>query len=239
MHQELISLVNKYEAPKETLEFLTKIPLVVIAGVSGAGKNTTIKELLKTNKFSYIISYTTRKPRINNGIREKNGREYFFISEELAIKMLKNKEFIESAITHEHFYGTALNQFKDAYKKHLLPISDIDVKGVDLYQKIKAINKAFFLLPPDLATQINRIKTRYSGEINQIDYKNRIKTSIEELEVFKNRDFFIPIINDRKEETASIITRYLNSNKAIKDLDNEYNVADKLIKDLKSYYKTL
>ena len=239
MHQELISLVNKYEAPKETLEFLTKIPLVAITGVSGAGKNTTIKELLKTNNFCYIISYTTRKPRINNGIKEKNGREYFFITEKEAIKMLTNKEFIESAITHENFYGTAIKQFQEAYKNHLIPISDIDVKGVDLYQKIKAINKVFFLLPPDIETQISRIKARYSNKIDQTDYKIRIKTSIEELQVFKKRDYFIPIINDHKEETTKLIIEYLNSKKPIQKFQNEYQVADRLIKELKSYYKTL
>ena len=239
MHQELISLVDKYKTPKETIKFLTKIPLVAITGVSGAGKNTIIKELLKTNNFSFIISYTTRKPRTNNGIKEKNGREYFFIDDEEAIKMLTNKEFIESAITHENFYGTAIKQFQEAYKNHLLPISDIDVKGVDLYQKINAINKAFFLLPPDLETQIIRIKTRYSNKIDQTDYKNRIKTSIEELQVFKNRDYFIPIINAHKEETVKLIIEYLNHEKPINKFHNDYRVVDDLIKELKSYYKTL
>ncbi len=239
MHQKLISLVKEYQASKETLDFLAKIPLVIVAGISGAGKNTAIKELLKTNRFCYIVSYTTREPRINNAIKEVDGREYYFISEETAINMLQNQDFIEAAITHNHFYGTAIIQFREALQKHLLPISDIDVKGADLYNQARAINKAFFLLPPSLEAQIDRINNRYSQSLDKLDFKNRIRTSIKELEILKNRSYFIPIINNQKDETTRTMLNYLDHKKLKLNSDKEYKIVDKLIQDLRLYYKTL
>ncbi len=239
MHQELKKAVQSYVAPKATFNYLKKVPLVVIAGLSGAGKNTIIKELLKTNKFQYIITYTTRKPRSNNGIKEQNGREYFFISEAKALSMLRDKVFIEATITHERLYGTTLWQFQEAYQESLIPITDIDVKGADLYYQKGAVLKAFFIAPPNLATQIDRIKTRYSNEIDVVDYKNRILTSILELEVIQKEDYFIPVINDDQNKTKDIILTYLfQKNRTLNDT-KALDVINKLLVELKTYAKTL
>ena len=53
--------------------------LVILSGVSGAGKDTIVKEVLKTNKSAWeSISCTSRSPRPG----EVDGRDYYFLSRE-------------------------------------------------------------------------------------------------------------------------------------------------------------
>ncbi len=153
--------------------------------------------------------------------------------------MLRDKVFIEATITHERLYGTTLWQFQEAYQESLIPITDIDVKGADLYYQKGAVLKAFFIAPPNLATQIDRIKTRYSNEIDVVDYKNRILTSILELEVIQKEDYFIPVINDDQNKTKDIILTYLfQKNRTLNDT-RALDVINKLLVELKTYAQTL
>ena len=51
--------------------------LIVISGPSGCGKDTVVKEVLKTNPNAWLsVSCTSRKPRPG----EVNGKDYFFLS---------------------------------------------------------------------------------------------------------------------------------------------------------------
>ena len=53
--------------------------MIVLSSPSGAGKTTLVKLLSKNKNNSVSISYTTRKPRLN----EKNKRDYFFVSQNM------------------------------------------------------------------------------------------------------------------------------------------------------------
>ena len=66
--------------------------LIVVSGFSGSGKGSIMKELLRRyQSYALSISATTRKPRKG----EKDGREYFFKTEEQFEKMIANQELIE------------------------------------------------------------------------------------------------------------------------------------------------
>ena len=66
--------------------------LVVVSGFSGAGKGTLMKNLLKTyDNYALSISMTTRQPREG----EKEGREYFFVSEEMFKEKAAQEGLIE------------------------------------------------------------------------------------------------------------------------------------------------
>ena len=62
--------------------------LIIITGPSGVGKGTVVKELLDRNKDIWLsISATTRNPRVG----EKDGLNYYFISEERFKDMIDKK----------------------------------------------------------------------------------------------------------------------------------------------------
>ena len=52
--------------------------MVILSSPSGAGKTTLSKLLSKKKNYYISVSYTTRKPRIN----ETNGKDYFFVDNE-------------------------------------------------------------------------------------------------------------------------------------------------------------
>mgnify|MGYP002657813235 FL=1 len=66
--------------------------LVVLSGVSGAGKDTIKKALIaRMDNVESLPSYTDRLPREG----EKNGEVYNFVSKEEFENMIANNEFYE------------------------------------------------------------------------------------------------------------------------------------------------
>ena len=62
--------------------------LIVLSSPSGAGKTSIAKELIRMdNRIKFSISVTTRPPRRN----EKDGKEYFFKSEDQFDEYVKNE----------------------------------------------------------------------------------------------------------------------------------------------------
>ena len=71
--------------------------LIIITGPSGVGKGTVIKKLLDKDKEIWLsVSSTTRSPRMG----EKNGENYYFISDEKFKDMIDKKEFLELSLIH-------------------------------------------------------------------------------------------------------------------------------------------
>ena len=74
--------------------------IIIISSPSGAGKTTICKELLKTSKdINLSISYTTRQKRVN----EKNGKDYYFVTNKEFNNLRKNHFFIETAKVFNEF----------------------------------------------------------------------------------------------------------------------------------------
>jgi len=66
--------------------------LIVIAAPSGAGKTTLVRGLLRRMpELCFSISYTTRRPRP----AERDGVDYFFVSEAEFRRMIDADEFLE------------------------------------------------------------------------------------------------------------------------------------------------
>lgn len=73
--------------------------LLVISGVSGAGKDTVIEEVLKRTSFSRLVTCADRSPRPG----EIHGVHYYFVSQEELDLMDENGELVEKPLT----YGTS------------------------------------------------------------------------------------------------------------------------------------
>ena len=78
--------------------------LFVVAAPSGSGKSTLVNALLEVDAgVAPSISHTTRAPRG----QEKDGREYFFISNEAFDVKIAAGDFLEWALVHGNRYGTS------------------------------------------------------------------------------------------------------------------------------------
>ena len=85
--------------------------LVILSGVSGAGKDTIKKELIKREENIVTIpSFTDRAMRAN----DVEGGTYHFVSTEEFERMIKDDELYEYNVHHEHYYGTSKKVFQIA-----------------------------------------------------------------------------------------------------------------------------
>ena len=102
--------------------------LVLLSGVSGAGKDTIKKELIKRiENVESLPSYTSRA--IRGG--DVEGETYHFISREEFEKMIENEEFYEYDIHHNQYYGTSRKLLNDKIKSGKIIVKDIDVNGTE------------------------------------------------------------------------------------------------------------
>ncbi len=67
---DIEKLIKDYEPNEQAIELVRSTKVVLLAGITGAGKDTIKKRLLKMPYFRDIVSHTTRLPRINNGKTE-------------------------------------------------------------------------------------------------------------------------------------------------------------------------
>lgn len=133
--------------------------LIVITAPSGAGKTTIVKHLLETYDFlDFSVSATTREKRK----KEKEGKDYYFISPAKFKTLIKKKAFLEyEEVYEDQFYGTLHSEVDRIWAKRKHIIFDIDVKGaVNLKKKYKGQCHTIFIKPPSLRTLVTRLKKR-------------------------------------------------------------------------------
>ena len=79
--------------------------IIILTAPSGAGKTSITRYLLNSfpDKLVFSISAATRKPRDN----EKNGIDYYFLSQEDFNIKIQEDEFVEWEMVYEgKYYGT-------------------------------------------------------------------------------------------------------------------------------------
>tara|TARA_Y100000991_G_scaffold30036_1_gene18956 strand:- start:64 stop:618 length:555 start_codon:yes stop_codon:yes gene_type:complete len=131
--------------------------LIIITGPSGVGKGTVVKELLNRNKDIWLsISATTRKPRMG----EKDGENYYFISDERFKDMIDKKEFLEWAQFAGNYYGTPLTTVSEKIEKGFIVLLEIEVEGAKQIKEKFPKSLSIFLLPPNREELEKRIRNR-------------------------------------------------------------------------------
>lgn len=234
-------LVKNYQTPPEAITLVENSRILLLAGISGAGKDTTKKHLLKNEEYRDIVSHTTRQPRENNGKIEQNGVDYNFISIEKAEEMLRNREFIEAKFVHGRIYGTSVAEIEKANQNGQISITDIDIQGIAEYKKMSERVVAVFILPPDFETWRARFANRYSSaEEFKKDFEKRLPEAISSLEQALEVPYFHFILNDDFRNTARIINQIMHQDVEFNYKDIEVRVrARKLLEDIKAKFLEL
>lgn len=184
--------------------------LVIISAPSGAGKTTIVNHLLRKGlSLEFSVSATTRSPRG----KEKNGREYYFISIEDFRKKIENNEFVEwQEVYKDQYYGTLRSEVERIWsgKKHL--IFDVDVKGgINLKNIFGSQAISVFIMPPSLSDLEKRLLGRGTDDSSRI--KIRIEKAADEMKLAGQFDHIV--INDNlqkaKDEVYEVVNNFLAS----------------------------
>lgn len=227
-------LIANYKTPDRAKDLLSKTRAVFLVGITGAGKDTILKELLKTGKFHYIVSHTTRQPRENQGVAEVDGQNYHFITLEEAESMLRSEEFVEAKYYTGNIYGTSIKEFESALDEQKIAITDIEVQGVSEYVIISHKITPIFILPPDFETWQQRLEARYAGEEpDESDMQKRLQTARRELEEALSKDYFEFVINDDLARAVSAVEEIAEGSLSSAKNDHARQLAAQLLKRLK------
>ncbi|MEP7251174.1 MAG: guanylate kinase [Ginsengibacter sp.] len=183
--------------------------IILITAPSGAGKTSIIHHLMqKFPQLAFSVSATTRRPRDN----EKDGLDYYFISEKEFKEKIHHKEFLEWEMVYEgKYYGTLKDEIERIWATEKVPVLDIDVQGAIHVQQQYPVNTfSVFIQPPSLEELKNRLQSR--GSETDESLQARVNKSAFEL-TFKSY-FEHVVINNNFEvackETEKIVTTFLH-----------------------------
>lgn len=99
--------------------------LFIVSGPSGSGKTTLCRRAEADGLTAYSISCTTRSPRPG----EKDGVDYYFLSQEEFAAKVAAGEFLEHACVHGNSYGTLRSEVVRILESGRNVVMDIDVQG--------------------------------------------------------------------------------------------------------------
>ena len=180
--------------------------LVVVSGLSGAGKGTICKRLLeKYPDYVLSVSVTSRKPREG----EEHGREYFFITKEEFEDRINQGKLLEFAQYVGNYYGTPKDWVEEQLNAGKDIVLEIELQGA--FQVRKKIPEAvlIFVLPPDMEELKRRLVNRGTETMEEID--RRIQRAMEEIEFVPEYDYVI--INEDVEKSVDMLHNIVRSEK--------------------------
>ncbi len=165
--------------------------ILLVSGPSGSGKSTLLSRLLAefAEETYFSISSTTRA--IREG--EKEGVNYYYVSEKEFKKGIDEGQFLEWACVHNNYYGTPIAPALAALEEGKIAIFDIDVQGFHLARK-KFANfiTSVFLTAPSREELRARLQKRGTDSAEVIE--NRLFNAAVEMEHLKEYDYVI--VND-------------------------------------------
>lgn len=237
MNQDLAQLAAQYKISLDTTNLVRSTPIVLLVGVSGAGKDTIKHHLLQTGKYHHIVSHTTRQPRENVGVMEQDGVEYHFINSDKAQSMLKNGEFVEANVYSGNLYGTSAAEIELAKQEGKIALTDLEIQGVAEYKAISQDVVALFILPPDFEEWQRRLQERYGvGGADEADMQKRMSTAIAELKEALEKPYYHFIINDNLDEAVEAADEIAHNGNNFDRVDRSFRAwAEKLLVDLSSH----
>jgi len=154
--------------------------VVVLAAPSGGGKTTIARTLVARwpERYGFSVSATTRPPRPG----ERDGEDYFFLSQDEFRRRQAAGEFLESAEYAGELYGTLKAEVDRVLTAGRNVLLDIEVQGArQVRQRYPPpASRAVFILPPSGAELMRRLKGRRTESKSEM--AKRLATAIRELQ---------------------------------------------------------
>jgi guanylate kinase len=147
---------------------------VIIAGKGASGKDY-LRKILVDAGFVYSVSHTTRPPRRD----EVDGKDYYFIEKQEALKMIERGSFIEHTFFNDWIYGTSEAEFFESDLFILTPsgIAQLSPKNRD----------ESYVLYLDIEEEVRR--ERMSERKDADDVERRLKADESDFYLFSDYDY--------------------------------------------------
>jgi guanylate kinase len=147
---------------------VSRKPVFVVTGPSGAGKGTLIRALLeRVPELELAVSATTREQRAG----ETDGVEYWFISDDEFSRRVAANEFLEwVSYVSGHRYGTLRSEIDRIRGKERAPVLELETKGALAVRDEVPGSVTIFVDAPsfdELERRLRERATESAGEIGE------------------------------------------------------------------------
>ena len=187
--------------------------LVLLSGVSGAGKDTIKKELIaRMDNVESLPSFTDRAPREN----DIPGKTYNFVSTEEFEAMIARGELYEYSAHHNHYYGTSRKLLNEKMQNGKVIVKDIEVNGVE--NLVKLLGNDTKIVTIFLKVPKEELRRRLESRIDKPSPKDiELRLNRLQYEESKIGIYDYVIKNNNLEKTVNIIMEIIKS---------EYNMTE-------------
>lgn len=185
--------------------------LVILSGVSGAGKDTIKKELIKRmDDVISLPSFTSRNPRPG----EEEGVQYHFITKEEFEERIKNNEFYEYDLHHDNYYGTSRKLMNEKIASGKIIVKDIEVNGTENLMRL--LKDETTLVTIFLKVEREELRKRLIERGDNLSEKElELRLGRLEYEESKIKLYDYVIKNDDLEKTVQIIQTIIENVKRL------------------------
>ncbi|OYN86507.1 guanylate kinase [Parenemella sanctibonifatiensis] len=161
--------------------------IVVISGPAGVGKGTVCKRLQQRwPELALSVSATTRPARPG----EREGREYFFVSDEQFDELIETGGLLEWAEVHGSArYGTPRAAVNELVAQGRTVILEIEPQGARQVRAALSNLTTIFLTPPSWEELVNRLAGR--GTETTAQQQRRLETARTELAAVQEFDYIV------------------------------------------------
>lgn len=207
--------------------------LVLLFGATASGSDSIIRELTHTGRFVYLISNTTRPKRINNGVAEQDGVEYWFKTEEEMLDDLRNHRMLEAEIIHnQQVSGISLAELQSAAQHGKIAVTKVEFNIKHIIQA-KPDALAVLVLPPTFSDSIKRLEGR--GKLPVPELRRRIETAAKVYKAGIDWDFLTYVINDTVEHAVEQIEQAIDKPQSVADRKKGKQVTSQLYNDAEAW----
>lgn len=202
-------ILKDYRPSDQVFESLQKMPLVIMLGVTASGRNTIINHLVNSDRYHFVISDTTRPPKVRDGRLEQDGVHYNFRTEKDMLADLAKGIFLEAELIHnQQVSGISVKELEKAASSGKISINEVDIGGTVAIERAKPDTKFFFIIPPSYKEWLYRLQGR--EVMSEEETANRMITATRVIETALADEHFIFIVNDSSHASSELIDRVVS-----------------------------
>jgi guanylate kinase len=185
--------------------------LFVLAGPSGVGKGTIVRELVSRDPegLSLSVSVTTRAPRP----AEVDGVDYFFVDDDAFDRMIRAGELLEWAEIVGHRSGTPRGFVDDRLAAGRDVVLEIDVVGASQIRERVPGSVLIFVAPPSM----EELERRLRGRGTETEERIRLRLETAEWELEQQEWFDHVVVNDELERASSQVAAIIEAFRSASD----------------------